>query len=68
MRASNVCEHPDHQGDRLVNRLDLLEVRTEWRRLSDQGREHVRIQSRVCKTCARADIGNVIPAGQGTLS
>lgn len=54
--TANVCEHPFHVGDPLVLRSDLLEERTEWRRVVDQGREHVRIQRRVCKTCARRDL------------
>jgi hypothetical protein len=50
------CENPDHEGDRLIDRRDLLERRIEWRRLTDQGREHVRIIRRECKVCARREL------------
>ena len=62
-----VCEHADHVGDRLItHRADLLEERTEWRRLSDQGREFVRIRRRVCIDCARRDASNE-DVNQGAL-
>ena len=64
--TSNVCEHPEHEGSRLVARLDLVEERTEWRRLTDQGREAVRIRQRVCKACMRRDL-EYLPSGQGAL-
>lgn len=51
-----LCEHPEHEGDVLVDRRDLLERRIEWRRLTDQGREHVRIVRRECKACMRVDL------------
>ena len=54
MRGS--CEHPAHEGDCLVDRRDLLERRIEWRRLTDQGREHVRIVRRECKACAAREL------------
>lgn len=57
MRAS--CEAPSHDGDRLVDRRDLLERRIEWRRLTDQGREHVRIVRRECKACAARELSPV---------
>ena len=65
---SLVCEHPNHEGDRLMRqRSDLLEERTEWRRLTaDQGREFVRIRRRVCMDCARRDAEPRL-AGQGLL-
>ena len=50
------CEHPGHVGDPLVDRRDLLERRIEWRRLTDQGREHVRIVRRECKVCAAREL------------
>jgi hypothetical protein len=62
-RAS--CESPSHEGDRLVDRRDLLERRIEWRRLTDQGREHVRIVRRECKACALAELNP--SAGQEAL-
>ena len=65
-RGAYACEHPSHTGDRIVDRADLLEERTEWRRMSDQGREFVRIRRRVCKACARAD-AQPYPTGQGAL-
>jgi len=55
-RSASLCEHPGHDGSRLVDRRDLLEERTEWRRLVDQGREFVRIRRRVCRDCARRDV------------
>lgn len=64
-RTARVCEHPDHEGDRVVHPFDLLEERTEWRRVSDQGREHVRVRRRVCKACAARDLAD--PTEQGAL-
>jgi hypothetical protein len=51
-----VCENIEHVGERLVDRRDLLERRIEWRRLTDQGREHVRIERRECVACARREL------------
>jgi hypothetical protein len=51
------CESAEHRGDPLVDRRDLLERRIEWRRLTDQGREHVRIVRRECKACAARELG-----------
>jgi hypothetical protein len=50
------CENATHRGDPLVDRRDLLERRIEWRRLIDQGREHVRIVRRECKACALREL------------
>lgn len=50
------CESPAHVGSPLVDRRDLLERRIEWRRLTDQGREHVRLVRRECKACASAEL------------
>lgn len=52
----NVCENATHAGDPLVARFELLERRIEWRRLTDQGREYVRLVRRECKTCAAREI------------
>lgn len=57
------CAAPRHEGDRLVDRRDLLERRIEWRRLTDQGREHVRIVRRECKACALAELNPVTEQG-----
>lgn len=54
--SRNVCENATHPGDPLVARRDLLERRIEWRRLSDQGREYVRIVRRECKDCASREL------------
>ena len=51
------CQNPRHEGDRLVERRELLELRLEWRRLTDQGRDRTRIIRRECKTCAVRDLG-----------
>lgn len=50
------CENATHGGDPLVDRRELLERRIEWRRLSDQGREYVRLVRRECKTCAAREL------------
>lgn len=54
MRAA--CQHPDHEGDRLVERRDLVERRIEWRDLVTQGRTAVRIVRRECKVCMRFEL------------
>jgi hypothetical protein len=54
--VKGTCENVEHQGDPLVDRRDLLERRIEWRRLTDQGREHVRIVRRECKVCANREL------------
>lgn len=55
-RTHDLCESPAHVGDRVVLRRDLLERRIEWRRLTDQGRENVRIVRRECKACVRREL------------
>jgi hypothetical protein len=54
--VKGICENATHVGDRLVDRRDLLERRIEWRRLGDQGREHVRIVRRECKNCCEREL------------
>ena len=62
------CESSEHVGDRLVERRDLLERRIEWRRLTDQGREHVRIIRRECRACmGRALIASHSPVSESML-
>jgi len=47
-----VCESKHHVGDRLVpHPSDRIELRLEARRVSDQGRERVKILEHICKTC-----------------
>ena len=53
MRAS--CESPSHEGDRLVDRRDLLERRIEWRDLVTQARWRVQQIRRECKDCVRRE-------------
>lgn len=66
MRGS--CESPSHDGDRLIDRRDLLERRIEWRRLTDQGREHVRIVRRECRWCmSRALVDSHLEQGEFAL-
>jgi hypothetical protein len=60
------CENSAHVGDRLVDRRDLLERRIEWRRLTDQGRHHVRIVRRECRACGR-ERELEPPTNQGSL-
>ena len=59
------CESPAHVGDALVDRRDLLERRIEWRRLTDQGREHVRIVRRECRVCMNLELAS--PSQQAAL-
>lgn len=50
------CQHPDHEGRRLVDRRDLTERRVEWRDLVTQGRHAVRMVRRDCKACVRREL------------
>jgi hypothetical protein len=50
------CASPLHVGDRLVSRIDAVERRIEYRRLTDQGREAVLLDRLVCKGCMRAEL------------
>ncbi|HEU4864627.1 MAG TPA: hypothetical protein VFT76_00140 [Actinomycetota bacterium] len=50
------CENPEHEGDRLVDRRDLVERRIEWRDLTTQGRFATRIVRRDCKPCVRIEL------------
>lgn len=54
--SRSACQHPNHDGDRLVDRRDLTERRIEWRDLVTQGRFAVRVQRRECKTCVRLEL------------
>lgn len=46
------CESAHHVGDRLISSpSDRFELRLEARRLTDQGRERVRLLEHVCRAC-----------------
>ncbi len=67
--AALVCASPHHDGDRLIrDRLDAVEKRHEYRRVSDQGRERVELLYVCCKACMRAEIEAARPAAPPTGS
>jgi hypothetical protein len=52
-----LCEHPDHIGDRLVERAGLVIRRTEWQELGgSRGRFRNRDHRRECKTCVLREL------------
>ncbi len=56
-RESLACASPWHRGDRYIaSRMDGLERRIEFRRLTDQGRETVLTDRLVCRACMRAEV------------
>lgn len=55
-------------GNRIVDPYDQFERRTEYRRLSDQGRERVFKEADVCGTCMGTEIAARTPsAGQAQV-
>ena len=53
---SSVCENELHEGDRVVDRRDLLELRREWRRVHDQHSLHIKLVRRECRTCMNREL------------
>ena len=51
------CENPRHEGDPLVEKRDVRELRLEWRQLAPlQGRSRTKMIRRECAPCMNRDL------------
>lgn len=68
MKGTWVCD-VCHRSSGRVYVTDRLERRTEYRRVSDQGRQWVVKTGDVCRECAAIEVGAVrgVPKEQGGL-
>lgn len=57
------CESTMHEGERIIRApSDRYELRLELRRITDQGRERVRLLIHICRACARFYFDETDPA------